>query len=221
MKTKLFIAAMLVAAGLAGAQMFAQMFGASSRLPAGYRECNWIGLSGAQYIDTGYKASDKTILTVRFSTASANENYAIAGGRTTNTSLSYTLFALNTARNRYDLLTAQQPLGIGTNVRVANVPATVIMQNGTNYFDGGVDCSLTVAAFNCDYNLFLGAVNTAGTASFGLSGKIYFATIADGSGLVRDLVPCLNPSNVPGMYDLVGSTFYANAGTGSFSYELK
>ena len=221
MKRAIIIAAMLAAAGLAHGQMFAQMFGAASRLPEGYRECNWIGLSGAQYIDTGYKASDATILTVRFSTASTNNIYAIAGGRTTNISRSYTLFALNTARNRYDLLTAQHPLGIGTNVRVANIPATVIMQNGTSYFDYEVDCSLTVSTFNCDYNLFLGAVNTAGTAEFGLSGKLYSCSIAESSMLLRDYVPCLNPSNVPGMYDLVGETFSPNAGTGSFDYDLK
>lgn len=39
-------------------------------------------------------------------------------------------------------------------------------------------------------------------------GKLYNLTATYNGNLVRDLVPCINPSNVAGFYDLVGETFY-------------
>lgn len=32
-----------------------------------------------------------------------------------------------------------------------------------------------------------------------------------------DLVPCINPNNEVGMYDMVNGSFYGNSGSGSFT----
>ena len=48
-------------------------------------------------------------------------------------------------------------------------------------------------------------------------GKIYSTKVYDDNILIRDLVPCYRKSdNVIGMFDLVNSVFYANAGSGTF-----
>ena len=48
--------------------------------------------------------------------------------------------------------------------------------------------------------------------------KLYSAQIKHrGSTLTRDFVPCINPSGVVGLYDLVGAKFYGNAGTGTLT----
>lgn len=45
---------------------------------------------------------------------------------------------------------------------------------------------------------------------------IYSCQIYDNGTLVRDYVPCINPSGEVGLYDLVGGKFYGNAGSGVF-----
>lgn len=49
--------------------------------------------------------------------------------------------------------------------------------------------------------------------------KVYSFKVYDNDELVRDMVPCLNKDNEPGMLDLVYGVFYKNAGGGSFSYK--
>ena len=50
------------------------------------------------------------------------------------------------------------------------------------------------------------------------SERIYEFKLWDNDVLVRDMVPVLNGSSVPGMYDKITGTFYQNLGTGDFTY---
>ena len=47
-------------------------------------------------------------------------------------------------------------------------------------------------------------------------GKFYMSQVIEKRELVRNLLPCIDPSGAVGMYDLVGQKFYGNAGTGTF-----
>lgn len=47
-----------------------------------------------------------------------------------------------------------------------------------------------------------------------LPGRMYYFKIYDNGTLVRDLVPCINPSNVVGAYDIVNGVFYASENSG-------
>lgn len=47
--------------------------------------------------------------------------------------------------------------------------------------------------------------------------KLYSCQITKNGTLVRDFIPCENSSGVVGLYDLVDSEFYTNAGTGAFT----
>lgn len=52
-----------------------------------------------------------------------------------------------------------------------------------------------------------------------MPGKIFYYKCVNAKGnYIRDLVPALNSSNVPGMYDLANDVFYTNAGSGNFTY---
>ena len=66
-------------------------------------------------------------------------------------------------------------------------------------------------------NMFLLALNNAGSAQYFLNAKLYSCDIYDNDVLVRDFVPCKNPSGVIGLYDVVNGVFYQNAGTGEFT----
>lgn len=48
--------------------------------------------------------------------------------------------------------------------------------------------------------------------------KLFYCKIYDDGLLVRDLIPCKNPNDVVGMYDLVNKTFYQNEGNTPFLY---
>lgn len=52
-----------------------------------------------------------------------------------------------------------------------------------------------------------------GSSSY-LVAKLYSCKMEDNGALVRDFVPCTDPSGAVGLYDLVEGKFYANSGTG-------
>ena len=215
MKRAIILLAMLAAAGLAGAQMFAQLFAATStaRLPAEYQEVEYLQSSGTQYIDTGYKLSSDSVLEIKLST-SVGTTYFICGARTTTGSGKFVVAANGTGVTRYDLNTT---ISFGSISRQAGVPYTVKMENGTCTVDGEDDTTLSVVDFTCVYDAYLFAANTAGVVTNPLVGKIYFAKILNLDVLIRDYVPCYRKSDsVAGMYDLVNGTFETNDGTGSF-----
>lgn len=215
MKRAITIAAMLAAAGLAGAQMFAQMFGTTSRLPAGYSECNYLESTGTQYIDTGVAptvygtdvAIDCMTLAANNRVWGCSEVIATVQNRYREYTTSAGLIYLGVA--------AGQPL----NHSISN--RAVISVVGKKAFTDGVqkyEYTGADATFTKTIHLFAELDGT--TVQKGRS-RVYSAKIWTSGVLVRDFVPCLSPSNVPGMYDLVGATFSPNAGTGSFDYELK
>lgn len=47
--------------------------------------------------------------------------------------------------------------------------------------------------------------------------RVYSFKLYDNGTLIRDFIPCINPSGEYGLYDVVNNQFYGNAGTGSFT----
>lgn len=70
---------------------------------------------------------------------------------------------------------------------------------------------------NTGYNMTLFAANWEGTVKYFANTKIRSCKILENGTLVRDYVPCTNSSGTVGLYDLVNSEFYTNAGTGTFT----
>ena len=184
-----------------------------SRLPEGYTEVEYIKLTGTQYVDTGYKANGNTRVVLDFELTDASANLGVFGGRTGNNSKTYTLFWVANTGYRSDYNTGQKSVsgvsGAGRH--------TVDKNKGVTTIDG-VTASATSATFDSGYNMYLGTINTAGTAfASGLKGNIYSCQIYDNGTLVRDFVPCKNSSGAAGLYDLVNSKFYGNNGSGSIT----
>ena len=50
--------------------------------------------------------------------------------------------------------------------------------------------------------------------------KLYYCQIYENDVIVRDFVPALDSNNVACLYDRVSQTFFYNAGTGTFGYEV-
>ena len=71
----------------------------------------------------------------------------------------------------------------------------------------------------CTYNMFLFALNNTGTP-FGYypDMKLYDWKYWRNGTLAQHLVPVLDRSGVPCMYDTISRTLKYNAGTGTFDY---
>lgn len=187
----------------------------ASRLPDGYTELAYIQSSGTQYIDTGFKPNQDTrVVASAGHTDSLSGNTALFGARTSTTVDTFTLWWYVTAgTSRFDYNTAYLALDY---TPVDGVQVTVDANKNICSMEGH-PVNLTYADFQCDYNLFLFATNTAGTAKSYFTGKIYSCQIYDNDVLVRDFVPCVSDADGVGLYDLVNSKFYTNAGTGTFT----
>lgn len=56
-----------------------------------------------------------------------------------------------------------------------------------------------------------------GLANFGPQMRVWGVKVYEGSTLIRDFSPCIDPSGEAGLYDLVEGKFYGNNGSGKFT----
>lgn len=184
-------------------------------LPTGYTRLEYIESTGTQYINTGFKPNQDTRVVMDFQFASeysslgANE---IFGTRTSASSKTYAI-QWNTANNYFQhfYYNGYDNLSFGDfeKRQIAELNRNMM------YLDG-VAHERTYAAFQCDYPLYLSALNQAGTTNYFAAIRIYSCKIYDNGALVRNYIPAKNSSGVIGLYDDANAKFYTNAGTGKF-----
>lgn len=191
----------------------------ASRLPGGYVEVEYIASSGVQWIDSGYIPNGQTEIECKFFplTTDTNASFAVFGQRADNGSLA-TLFYK--APNYIANYNSGYPQFSAETVPFVN------MEVECRY--GGYSCTLFAGGKN--FEIPLGNQSFQGACTLGLftchqpsmnilpaSIRMYLCNIyANGTIPVRNFVPCINPSGAVGLFDLVESKFYANAGTGTF-----
>lgn len=196
----------------------------SGRLPSGYKELEYIASTktGSQYIDLNILLYD-----------TLNKNYDIAlkfnavGAGSDNTTQG-TIFGCqdNTGKpwpgtfirvsgtnmvGRYIGGTGKDnTLGkVGTDIELTE--KTSPSKNVTNYNNGGQTHTWGTSLF-CIFN------NQAKTARIRyIEAKLYYFKLFVEGTLVRDMVPCINPSNVVGLYDLVNDVFYSSPNGAAFT----
>lgn len=186
------------------------------KLPSGYTQVEYIQSSGTQFIDTGFAPNNNTrvVMDVQPLSVSSPEDSTVAmlfGARTAATSNNYA-FAINFDKmrtdynNAYDLVFSADPLSrvtIDKNKESTTVDAEIL--------------SYANAPFQAPVNLTLFALNHNGTVKWKASAKLYYCMIYDNGTLIRNYVPCVDPSGVAGLYDLINLEFYTSAGTDAFS----
>jgi len=219
MKRAIIIAAMLAAAGLAGAQMFAQLFGATgtpSRLPAGYRECDYLKSSGTQYINTGHINTGYTAFSIVYSRVAA---------------VGYGHVVFSDSRFCWRGNSSDSTLAInynsGSQVAIGSHPGNGVLITGSLNYDtatvNGKEYAVTARSNT--------PLTTSEVCIFGVpsetayvknsKSRIHSFKIFEGAETKRDMIPALDGSGVPCMFDLVTQAAFYNAGTGTFAYKLK
>lgn len=185
-------------------------------LPDGYTELAYIQSSGTQYIDTLFKANQDTKVVMDghyVSTPAAHDT--LFGGRTSATAKAYAVNYPGTYfRYFYNGEYESKSLSHTPTERCA------IIADKNNITIGSYSHSWTYGSFQCEYNLLLFAMNNAGQVQWNASARVYSCQIYDNGTLVRDFIPCINPSGAVGLYDKVTKAFFGNAGTGVFSCDL-
>ena len=181
-------------------------------LPSGYSQLRYIQSSGTQYIDSGFKPNNNTRVVMDVQAVGTSGTYFAFGARESNASKSFCFFHYEGWSADYQSNTQRKT--------VAGINYTDRMQidfDKTTCTVNGKSVSFTAATFQCPVTMHLFAVNTNGTISGMIAAKLFACKIYDNGTLVRDFVPAMDSSGAVGLYDLVNNTFYANAGTGSFT----
>ena len=181
-------------------------------LPDGYTRLKYIESTGTQYVNTGFKPNQDTRVVIDLQGATTDSGvYGMHYGVKQ-------FMAGKASKNSWNYYVYYGSQEVVYATRTANDFATrhTIDHNKNVITTGGVTQTLSAETFSSSYNMYLFGVNNDG--SLGWAGKIrvFACQIYDNGTLVRDYVPCLNESNVAGLYDFVNGVFYGDAAGGTF-----
>lgn len=175
------------------------------RLPNGYTEVQYIQSSGTQWIDTGVKPDQTYMLKIKFQTEQSSGGIAVSDA--------------NWQSNGFGIWCNAAAFGNKTIQNMKWYGATPIeielSQQGL-FANENLIWTPDTATFTVPANMTLFALNRNGSIAEKLTCKIYFVKLLKAGNLVRDFVPCIDPTGAIGLYDLIDGKFYRNAGTGVF-----
>ena len=179
-------------------------------LPAGYQRLEYIESTGTQYIDTGVSAPAGCRLKCKIAFTELTSTLSVIFGShdaaspyyrnflAANTSL-WEIGAYGTAD--FGLPSIDTIFDIDVNTKSGEIGCTI---NGTAY---DIDQSIAPSSTRSSLSVYLFALHYA-DGLFASKLKSYGWQMYVDDILVRDFIPCKNPSGAVGLYDLVGGEFY-------------
>lgn len=185
-----------------------------------YQKLEYIQSTGTQYIDTGFKATQNTVVDIDFQfTEVSTLQQRLFGASTTNASyLNYHMYINGAGAWAYSFIDGSGNWAT-TNVTADtnkhhirfNMPSGQFMIDNNSYAIASSTRTKTT-----ETNMYI--MNGAITGSPNAKMKLYAFKMYDKNELVRDMIPVKRKSdNAIGLYDKVTKKFYANAGTGTFT----
>ena len=204
--------------GNAGTGAFIQGDRVGVTLPANYSRLTYIASTGTQYIDTGVIPNQNIKMVVDAQLTSVSGTVSFAGSRNSESSdgdgayFSWISVSGNLRSYYYNSFVVVATADTARHVYTKDKNQTLV--------DGSLLNTATAQPFRSSkYPIYLFA-NNEGKANFHASVRIYSCQIYDNETIVRDFIPCINPSGNVGLYDLVTGTFFGNSGTGVFKSSL-
>ncbi len=191
-----------------------------NRLPEGYTEVEYIESQypNQAYMTTNYYPNNNTRVVCDFQYTYGETHRRLLGAGYWSGEVSYIVEAENamSQQSPADLYLRFGYNGyswIQTGAHIDMNRHTIDFNKNLFYMDNQLIYTCTDNTFTCSnpLNLFSDA-----ETNYGMFGKIFSCQIYDNGTLVADFVPCINPSNVVGMYDIVGNTFYSSVNGNSF-----
>ena len=196
--------------------------------PRNYTKLDYLESTGTQYINTGFSATYLTKIDIDFQYTSntTNGKTRVFGSRRTWKSRGFYGGTDNDAMGeKYWYLIGT--LASDSSFRPASINSDTNKHNLVLNKDGGyIDNVLVWTPVNTPTSftayssiaLFGAFEGTTPVIQTGIC-RIYECKIYDNDVLVRDLIPVLDETNVPCMYDKLNDEFYYNAGSGTFLYQ--
>lgn len=182
------------------------------KLPSGYTELEYIQSSGTQYIDTGFKPNQDSRVVTKFDMIQTDTAWRkLWGSGSGSYDLDFALLNAGTTK-------LQSYYGTKTNNTVPITDMSLNVDANKNIWKySGETITFDKNNFTCAYSMYIFNVNKDNSPAY-LPGmmKLYLFKIYDNDVLVRDFIPCKNPSGTIGLYDSVNNQFYQNAGSGTF-----
>lgn len=206
-------------------------------LPAIYRHCDYIGSSGAQFIDTGVYVHPGYKIEVKFRLNAQNATWDTIYGCRQGTTQRFTARFENSVNGVlsfhqcYNKTSSYSDVSCPTGyakksfyasgpfreIQMTTIRGRAEYNHGTAKFKNVPDPLDTTLQF--DFSVYLFALNNAGVAADFAYADISEVNIWDSdSRLIRSFVPCYRLSDgKPGMYEFYTDTFFTNSGTGEFT----
>lgn len=192
---------------------------APPRLPAGYVELEYIMSDKNCGIDTG-ATLDLGLgrLTMEIEANSYGSGYEfILDNAANSTPRNRLRRSSNTAvQSTWNLSSTAKT----TTVNISGKRTTISISNGTMKADNlALTSTLTGSSVTgSNVYLFHGVASSTSYSYYSIQAKLYSCKMYSSAGLIiRDFVPCKNPSGIVGLYDIVGQKFYQNSKSGKFT----
>lgn len=186
---------------------------APEALPAGYTRLRYIQSSGTQYINMNFTPNQDTKVEIVASWTPAASGSSFLFGASAGSKVRAFEFGGYGGRYRA-MYNATETYFASTTF---DQPMTVSVDQNAATINAAETVTADYAAFSAGYPLYLFATNRAGSAYGVSAAAIWTVKVYDNGTLVRNAVPCINAEGEAGLYDLIGRTFYGNAGEGSFT----
>lgn len=196
-----------------------------SGLPSGYTEVEYVTTENitatavGPYIDTGFIPNENTRVVMDYQAIvnQQNNRRIFGAGRFNNTSSGNYIWnqegKIGSRSGKYYYKFDSGSSWLQTSINTdLNRHVVDFNREGKIWLDDTSIVTLPSYTFTCAYHLGLfNEIYDLSTTNEYFQGRIYSCKVYDDGTLVRDFVPCTNPSNVAGMYDLVNNTFYGSA----------
>lgn len=193
-------------------------------LPSGYTQLEYIESTGTQYLNDAIPNADIDEVDAEL-TFKSSANSMPFGARGTNTKYYKYFIFWNSQKislsldNNYSIHGAltinTSALDINTKHHINSIIRDGLQKLTVDDVLIGTD-SGTITQSSHVYPIYPLAYYYGGSFENYFIGLTHSLKAKLNGNLVRNYVPCINPSNEVGVYDLVSNTFYGNAGTGSF-----
>lgn len=188
------------------------------KLPEGYTQVNSIQSSGTQYINSNFYPSGKELKVVTNFKYTASHDGLSLFGNATGTPFAITVYGSKPVFyvGNSNAVSCGSQTSLNTKYTLdvtADSGTLTAIWNGTKY------TASYSGTLRTDRPMFIfGSNGGSGVAETGNGYLLEDIQFYDNGSLVRSYIPCITSDKIAGLYDLIEGKFYANAGSGTFTY---
>lgn len=171
---------------------------------------NYLQSSGTQYFNTGYYANQNTEVICEAELLSGSLPVLFGHYQSTSNQFAAFFYGSKAAWSYWCGTASGQISGTYTGKRK-------IILNSTSLTVDSSKTTFTTSSFKATIPMFIFGLHQDNTMMYGEAMRLYSLQIKESGSLVHDYRPCLDPSGVACLYDLVNEEYVYNAGTGNFT----